>query len=110
MRRAAEPVAALHVFSGPTEEQLAEAQGGHDDVGFADLAGLQIDPLDGVAGVIDLNALSGVELTCRDRCRSVLRELAVELLPEVAVGGQMLRPLLPQELQRMPEPQIVDDR
>ena len=69
-----------------------------------------LDPLDRIAGVVDFDALAGLELARRDGGFPVLRELAVELLPEVRVRGEVLRLLLPQELQRMPEAQIVDDR
>ena len=106
----AQPVAALHVLGRPGKQQLAEAQAGDKDPGFADLAGLELDPLDRIAGVIDFDALAGRELARRDRRLPVLRELAVKLLPEVRVRGQVLGLLLPQELQRMPQPQIVDDR
>src|ERR1700675_4546184 len=40
----------------------------------------------------------------------VLRELAVELLPKIGVRRQVLGPLLPQELQWVAEPKIVDQR
>jgi len=107
---AREPVAALHVLGRPGVEQLTEAEAGHEHPGFADLAGLDLDPLDRIAGVIDLDAFAGRELARGDGGFSVLRELAVKLLPEVRVGGERLGTLLPQELQRMPEPQVVHDR
>ncbi len=53
---------------------------------------------------------AGREVPRRDARHPVLRELAVELLPEVRVRGQVLGLFLPQKLQRMPQPQIVDDR
>jgi hypothetical protein len=87
----------------------AEAQTRDKDVGFADLTGLEFDPIERVAGVVDFHALAGLELARRHRCLAVLRELAVKLLPEVRVSRQVLSFLLPQELQRMPESQIVDD-
>ena len=77
---AAKPVAALHVLGGPRVEQLAEAQGGDEDVGFTDLPGSELEPLEGIARIVDLDPLAGVELACRDGCCAVLGELAVELL------------------------------
>ena len=107
---AAEPVAALHVLGRPGEQQLAEAKSRDEHLGFADLAGLELDPLDRIAGVIDLHAFAGLELARRDGRLAVLRELAIKLFPEVRVGDEVLRPLLPEELQREAEPEIVDDR
>ena len=40
---------------------------------------------------------------------AVLRELAIELLPEVRVGDERLRSLLPDKLHREAEPELVDD-
>jgi hypothetical protein len=107
---ARQPVAALHVLGRPGEQQLAEAEPGDKDPGLADLAGLELDPLERIAGVVDLDALPGLELARRDRGGPVLRELAVELLPEVGVRDQVLGLLLPQELERMAQAEIVDDR
>ena len=106
----AEPVAALHVLGRSREQQLAEAERGDEHPRLVDLAALHLQPLDRVAGVIDLHTFTGHELARRDTRHSVLRELAVELLPKVRVRGQVLGLFLPQELQRMPQPQIVDDR
>ena len=107
---AAEPVAALHVIAGPGEQQLAEAEAGDKDPGLADLAALQLDPFDRIAGIVDLDTLAGLELAGRDRGFTQLRELAIKPFPEVAVGRQPLGFLLPQELQRVTQAQIVDDR
>jgi hypothetical protein len=96
-----QPVAALHVLGRPGVEQLAEAEPGDEHPGFADLARVDIDPLDRIPGIIHLDAFTRLELACRDGGFSVLRELAVELLPEVAVSREVLGTLLPQELQRM---------
>src|SRR5258706_243386 len=52
----------------------------------------------------------GGELPSGDARLAVLRELAVNLLPKIRVGRQVLGPLLPQELQRVAEPEIVDER
>ena len=82
-----QPVAALHVLGRPGIQQLAEAQAGDKDPGFTDLARLELHPFDRIPGVIDLDALAGLELTRRDAGFAVLRELAVELFPEVAVAG-----------------------
>ncbi len=105
-----QPVAALHVLGRPCVQQLAEAQTGDKDPGATDLPRLELHPLDRVACVIDLHALAGRKLSRRDAGLSVLWELAVKLLPEVRVRRQVLGTLLPQELQRMAQPQIVNDR
>ena len=51
----AEPVAAFHVLRRPGEEQLAKAKPRDEHVGFVDLAGLDLVPLDRIAGVIDFH-------------------------------------------------------
>src|ERR1700740_2510626 len=51
-----------------------------------------------------------LELARRDSRFPVLRELAVKLLPEIGVSRQVLSFLLPDKLQRMPQPELVDDR
>jgi hypothetical protein len=76
---------------------------GDEHPGLVDLAGLQVKPLDRITRVIDLHAFAGGELTSGDARLAILRELAVELFPEVRVGRQVLGPLLPQELQRVTE-------
>jgi hypothetical protein len=78
---------------------VTEAQSRDKHVGLADLTGLQLQPLDRIAGVINFYALTGLELSRGNRGLSVLRELAVKLFPEVGVGRQMLGLLLPDELQ-----------
>src|ERR1700730_7994453 len=79
----AKPVTAFHILGRPGKEQLAKAQAGHEHIGLVDLAGLDLVPLDRVAGVIDFNALPGLELARGDGRLAVLRELAIKLLPEV---------------------------
>jgi hypothetical protein len=54
-----EPVAALHILCRPGKEQLTETKTCNKDVGFADLARLEFDPVDGVTGVVDFYALAG---------------------------------------------------
>jgi hypothetical protein len=46
-----------------------------------------VDPRDRVPGIVHLDAFTGLERARRDGRLPVLRELAVELFPEVAVGG-----------------------
>jgi hypothetical protein len=75
-----------------------------------DLSGLQIKPLDRIAGVIDFGALTRGELSGGDARLPILRELAVELLPKIRVGRQVLGPFLPQELQWVTKTEIVDQR
>ena len=101
---AIEPVAAFHILRRPRKEQLAEAQGGNEHVGFADLSGFQLDPLERIAGVIDLNTFGGHELARCDARAAVLPELTVELLPEVRVRDQVLGALRPQILKGCPRP------
>src|SRR5450631_1228507 len=100
----AEPVAALHVLGRPREQQLAEAERGDEHPSLMDFAGLNLQPLDRIAGVIDLDALAGHEVPRRDARHPVLRELAVELLPKIRVRGQVLGLLVsrPQELPLWP--------
>jgi hypothetical protein len=78
-----EPVAALHILCRPGKQQLTEAKTCNKDVGFADLARLQVDPVDGVTGVVDFYALARLKFSRRDRRFPVLRKLAVKLLPEI---------------------------
>jgi hypothetical protein len=92
---------ALCVLGCPGEQQLAEANACHGDPGFADLPGPDLDPFDRIARVIHFHALARLELARRDAGGPILRVLAVELPPEVAVRGEVLSALLPQELQRM---------
>src|SRR5580658_2540400 len=106
---AVEPVAALHVIGRPGKEQLAEAKTGDEHPGFAHLTGAQIHPLDRIAGVVDLDALARCEVPGRHRRLPQLRVLAVELLPEVRVAGEALGALLPDELQRMSEPDLMQN-
>ena len=79
----AEPIAAFHVLSRPGEQQLTEAQARYKHIGFADLAGLHLDPLERIAGVVHFHALAGIKLARRDGGLPVLRELPVKLFPEV---------------------------
>ena len=76
---AGDPVATLHVLRRPGKQQLAEAQAGHEHVSFVDLAGLDVVPLDRIAGVVDLDALAGLERPRGDAGFTALRELAIEL-------------------------------
>lgn len=48
-----------------------------------DLTGLDLDPLDRIAGIIDFNPLSGLELAGREGRLPVLRELTIKLFPEI---------------------------
>jgi hypothetical protein len=88
---------------------VAKAKSGDQHISSADLAGCQLKPFDRIACVIELHALTRLELTRRDGGLSVLRKLAVELFPKIRVGRQMLSLLLPDKLQRVAEPQIVDE-
>lgn len=106
---AGDPVATLHVLRRPGKQQLTEAQAGHEHVGFVDLAALDLVPLDGIAGVVHFDALTGLERPSGDARLAVLRKLAIELFPEIRVRRQRLRFFFPNEFQRMTEPQIVDD-
>ena len=76
----AEPVAALHVLGRPRIQQLTEAEHGDEHPRAMDFAGLEVKPLDRIAGVIDFHSFAGGELASRDARLPVLRELAVELL------------------------------
>ena len=58
---AAEPVAALHVLGGARVQQLTEAEYGDEHPGAMDLAGLEVEPLDRITGVIDFDALASGE-------------------------------------------------
>jgi hypothetical protein len=90
----AEPVAAFHILRRPGKEQLAKAEPGNEHVRLVDLSGLDLVPLDRIAGVIDFDPLAGLELARGDRRLAVLRKLAVKLFPEVRVGDQRFRSLL----------------
>ncbi|MGH8306136.1 MAG: hypothetical protein ACRETG_11045, partial [Steroidobacteraceae bacterium] len=105
-----QPVAAFHVLGRPGKQQLAKAQRRDEHVGLADLSRLHLDPLERIAGVIDFDPLPRRERARRDRGFPVLRVLAVELLPEVHIRDEVLGALLPQELQRMTQTQLMDDR
>src|SRR5690554_4950224 len=74
-----------------------------------DLACAQIDPLERVARVVHFDPLAWRELARGHRRLSVLRKLAIKLLPEVRVGRERLRALFPNELQRVTQPQLVHD-
>jgi hypothetical protein len=76
----AEPVATLHVLGRARVQQLTEAEYGDEHPSLVDLAGLQVKPLDRIAGVIDFDAFSRAELPSGDARLAVLRELAVKLL------------------------------
>ena len=86
----AEPVAALHVLGGPSEQQLTEAEAGDEDIRLVDLARLQIHPLDRIAGVIHFHAFAGLELARRDSRLPVLRELAIKLFLLYFYGEEAL--------------------
>jgi len=62
-----QPVATLHVLGRPGIQQLAEAQSCDKDPRFADLARLDLHPLDRIAGVVDFHSLARRELARRDR-------------------------------------------
>jgi hypothetical protein len=64
--------------------------GHHRSIGLADLAGGQIDPLDAVAGIINFYLLAWFKVARRDGCVTIVRELAIELLPKVGIGGDDL--------------------
>src|ERR1700677_566059 len=74
-----------------------------------DLAGLDLIPLDRIAGVIDFDPFCRLELARRDGRLAVLRELAVKLLPEVRIGDERFRALLPDKFHRVAEAELVDD-
>ena len=78
-----EPVAAASVLGSPGERQLAEAEPGDKHIGLADFPSGQLDPL------------TRLHIARGDRRLPILREFAVELLPEVGVRGERLRLLLP---------------
>jgi hypothetical protein len=50
-----EPVTAFHVLCRPGKQQLAKAKSCDEHVGFVDFAGLDLVPLDRIAGVIDFD-------------------------------------------------------
>src|SRR3569833_413927 len=104
-----EPVAALHVLRCPGKQQLTEAQISNKHIRLADLTGLQLDPLERIAGIIHFHALARIKLARGDAGLTVLWELTVELFPKVGVRRQVLGSLLPDELQWVPQPQIVND-
>lgn len=105
-----EQIAALHVLGGPCKQQVTEAESRDKHVRLANLSGLQLHPLETVAGVIHFDSLTGRKLPRRDLGLSVFRELPVELLPEIAVRGQLLGFPFPDKLQRMTQTQIMNDR
>ncbi|MGA2397147.1 MAG: hypothetical protein ABSG30_03655 [Steroidobacteraceae bacterium] len=105
----AEPVAAFHILRRPGKEQLAKAQARDEHVGLMDLAGLDLIPLDRIAGVIDFDPFCGLELAGGDRRLAVLRELAVKLLPEVRVRDERFRSFLPDKFHRVAEAEFMDD-
>ena len=74
-----------------------------------DLAGLDLVPLDRIAGIIDFNTFAGFELTRGDGRLAVLRELAIELFPKIRVRDQRLRALLPDILHREAQSKLMDD-
>ena len=57
---------ALHVLGRPGEQQLTEAETGYEHPGLADLPALDLDPLDRIAGVVDLHAFARCELARGD--------------------------------------------
>src|SRR5687767_8644965 len=81
-----EPVPALHILGGPSEQRLTEAESGDKDIRSVDLTGLQIDPLDQIASIVNFHALARLELARRDRCLSVLWELSIKMLPKIGIG------------------------
>ncbi len=89
---------------------MAAAEGRDEHPGLMDLAAAHVDPLERVAGVVELDALPGGEVARRHGRLLELGELAVELLPEVGVRRQRLGPLLPDELERVAEPELVQHR
>src|SRR5690554_2419818 len=74
-----------------------------------DLACAQIDPLERVARVVHFDPLAWRELARGHRRLSVLRKLAIKLLPEVRVSRERLRALFPDELQRVTQAELVHD-
>ncbi len=66
-----EPVAALHVLGRSPVQQLAEAEHGDEHPRVMDLAGLEVKPLDRIAGVIDFDPLAGGELTSGGECAGI---------------------------------------
>src|SRR5258708_5957455 len=105
----AEPVAAFHILRRPGEEQLAKAKPRDEHIGLVDLTALDLVPLDRIAGIIYFDSFAGFELARRDTRLAVLRELAVELLPEVRIGDERFGSLLPDKFHRVPETEFVDD-
>jgi hypothetical protein len=77
----AQPISAARFLDCPGEQQLAEAQTCNKHVCLVSLAGGHLDPLERVAGVIDLDTLAGFEIARGDRGLPVLREPAVPSLP-----------------------------
>src|SRR5450432_2484564 len=72
----------------PSIQQLAEAEHGDEHPGVVDLAGLEVKPLDRIAGIVHFHTFAGGELAGGDARLAVLREPAVELLPKIGVGRQ----------------------
>jgi hypothetical protein len=75
-----------------------------------DLDGLDLVPLDRIAGVIDFNPLAGLELARGDGRLAVLRELAIKPLPKVRIGNERLRALVPDVLHCEAESKLMDHR
>src|SRR5277367_5679593 len=75
-----------------------------------DLSGLDLIPFDRIAGIINFDPLCGLELAGRDGRLAVLRELAVELLPEVWVRDERFGSLLPDKFHRVSQTELVDDQ
>jgi hypothetical protein len=74
-----------------------------------DLPGLDLVPLDWIAGIIDFHPFAGLKFAGRDRRLAVLRELPIKLFPEVGIGDERLRTLLPDKFHRVAEAELVDD-
>lgn len=103
-----EPVRALHVRCCPGKGELTEAQPRDKHPGRMDLTGFDINPLDRVSRPVNFHPFSRGEIPRRHTRLTVLRELAVELLPEVRVGRQRLGLLLPDQLHRVSHPEVLD--
>lgn len=103
-----EPVAALHILTGPGEEELAVAEGANKNDGAPNLAGLEIDPFDLISGVVNFGPLPRGKLAESHRGLPVLGELAVELFPEVRVGREAVGPLIGDKLHGMAVAEVPD--
>ena len=106
----AEPIAAFHILRRPGEEQLAEAKPGDEHVGLVDLPGLDLVPLDRIAGIVNFDPFRGLEFPGGDGRLAVLRELPIKLFPEIRVGDERLGALLLDKFHRVAEPELVDDQ